>query len=155
MELSLSPRAITMWDFSWLERRWPGTGYEDWDQALDELVERGYNAVRIDAFPHLVAEDPHREWTLNEVWSIQTWGSPDINRVRVQPGLNTFLAKCRQRDVKVGLSSWFRDDLEHTRMKILSAQQMGECWIKTLESIAQGDSDSSIFCVISFRLFRG
>ncbi|MBN1791595.1 MAG: cellulase, partial [Bacteroidales bacterium] len=26
----ISPRAITMWDFSWLERRWPGAGYEDW-----------------------------------------------------------------------------------------------------------------------------
>lgn len=24
----ISPRAITMWDFSWLERRWPGAGYE-------------------------------------------------------------------------------------------------------------------------------
>src|SRR5271165_5395009 len=35
------PRAIAMWDFSWLERRWPGAGYEDWDQALDELAVRG------------------------------------------------------------------------------------------------------------------
>ena len=35
------PFAITMWDFSWLERRWPGAGYENWDLALDELVERG------------------------------------------------------------------------------------------------------------------
>ena len=26
----ISPRAITMWDFSWLERRRPGAGYEDW-----------------------------------------------------------------------------------------------------------------------------
>ena len=32
------PLALTMWDFSWLERRWPGAGYEDWDLALDELV---------------------------------------------------------------------------------------------------------------------
>jgi hypothetical protein len=32
------PLAITMWDFSWLERRWPGAGYEDWDLALDGLV---------------------------------------------------------------------------------------------------------------------
>lgn len=24
----ISPRAITMWDFSWLERRWAGAGYE-------------------------------------------------------------------------------------------------------------------------------
>lgn len=44
-----------MWDFSWLERRWPGAGYENWDLALDELCERGYNAVRIDAYPHLLA----------------------------------------------------------------------------------------------------
>ena len=31
------PLAITMWDFSWLERRWPGAGYDDWDLALDGL----------------------------------------------------------------------------------------------------------------------
>ena len=49
------PLAITMWDFSWLERRWPGAGYEDWDVALDELRARGYDAVRIDAYPHLLA----------------------------------------------------------------------------------------------------
>jgi hypothetical protein len=41
------PRAITMLEFSWIERRWAGAGYEDWDRALDELKERGYNAVRI------------------------------------------------------------------------------------------------------------
>src|SRR5579871_4570983 len=35
------PRAITMWEFSWIERRWPGAGYEDWDKALDELKDRG------------------------------------------------------------------------------------------------------------------
>jgi hypothetical protein len=35
---TVSPRAITMWDFSWLERRWPGAGYEDWDKALSELT---------------------------------------------------------------------------------------------------------------------
>jgi len=36
------PLAIAMWDFSWLERRWPGAGFEDWDRSLNELVERGY-----------------------------------------------------------------------------------------------------------------
>jgi len=48
------PLAITMWDFSWLERRWPGAGYEDTALALDELKARGYDAVRIDAYPHLI-----------------------------------------------------------------------------------------------------
>ena len=51
------PVAIAMWYVSWLWRRYPGGGFEDWDRALDELEERGYNAVRIDAFPHLVARD--------------------------------------------------------------------------------------------------
>lgn len=31
--------AITMWDFSWIERGWPGASYENWDQALDELTD--------------------------------------------------------------------------------------------------------------------
>ncbi len=85
--MNLTPVAIAMWDFSWLERRWPGAGFEDWDQALDELAERGYNAVRIDAYPHLVAENPLKEWTLIPVWDQQAWGSPDINKVCVQPAL--------------------------------------------------------------------
>jgi sugar phosphate isomerase/epimerase len=131
----IKPRAITMWDFSWIERTWPGAGYEDWDRALKELKERGYNAVRIDAFPHLVAEDPQKIWTLNEVWSIQNWGSPDINKVQIQPNLNTFIAKCKDQGIKVGLSSWFRKDLDNTRMKIVTAEKHAEIWIKTLQSI--------------------
>ena len=71
----ISPRAITMWDFSWLERRWPGAGYEDWDQVLDELSERGYNAIRIDAYPHLIAENPMKKWLLKEVWNQQEYGA--------------------------------------------------------------------------------
>ena len=109
-----------MWDFSWLERRWPGAGYEDWDKVLDELSVRGYNAVRIDAYPHLIAEDPMKEWTLFPVWDQQARGSPDINKVRVQPALNLLIAKCKKRNVKVGLSTWYREDTDNTRMYYLS-----------------------------------
>ena len=55
---AVRPRCITMWDFSWIERRWPGAGYEDWPQVLDELRERGYDAIRLDAFPHFIATEP-------------------------------------------------------------------------------------------------
>lgn len=129
------PRAITMWDFSWLERRWPGAGYEDWDKVLSELTIRGYNAVRIDAYPHLLADNAEKEWTLKEVWSIQNWGSPDVNKVSIQPNLNEFIAICKKYDVKVGISSWYREDMENTRMKITTPEKHAEIWIKTLDSI--------------------
>jgi hypothetical protein len=132
------PLAITMWEFSWLERRWPGAGYEDWDQALSELVERGYDAIRIDAFPHLIYEDPEREYLLLPHWSTQDWGSPEINRVQVQPNLNLFLERCRAHNVRVGLSSWFRTDEEDVRMKLNSAQKLGEAWLAVLKSLDAG-----------------
>ncbi|TFW21776.1 cellulase-like family protein [Duganella callida] len=128
-------RAITMWDFSWLERRWDGAGYEDWDVALDELAERGYDAVRIDAYPHLVAHGPERVWTLLPQWNTQDWGSPSINRVQVMPALLDFMRACARRGIKVGLSTWYREDQDRTRMKITGPQVMGDYWIRTLERI--------------------
>jgi hypothetical protein len=141
------PLAITMWDFSWLERRWPGAGYENWDLALNELLERGYNAIRIDAFPHLLAEDSGKEWCLKPVWRVQDWGSPALNKIRIQPYLNEFLAKCKEHNIKIGLSSWFREDTENTRMQITSPQIMAEIWIKTLESIKSDGLLETIFYV--------
>ncbi|HTV13336.1 MAG TPA: cellulase-like family protein [Acidobacteriaceae bacterium] len=131
------PRAITMWEFSWIERRWPGAGFEDWDRALDELCERGYNAVRIDPFPHLLGVDPHKEWTLWPEWNTQDWGSPDVNRIVLLPALFEFIGKCRQRGVMVGLSTWYRRDDADTRMKITSPTIMAENWVKTLDLIRQ------------------
>ncbi len=130
-----APLAITMWDFSWLERRWPGAGYEDWDKALDELVERGYNAVRIDAYPHLVANGPTKEWLLLPQWNTQDWGSPDLNRVTVMPALLEFIAKCHQRDIRVGLSSWYREDEQGMRLKISGPDMQADQWVATLGHI--------------------
>lgn len=132
------PRAITMWDFSWLERRWPGAGYEDWDRALDELQERGYDAVRIDAYPHLVANGPaEKTWRLNVLWTQQDWGSPAPIAVCVLPALIEFIGKCARRGVLVALSSWFRDDEDHTRMSIVSPAEMARIWRVTLGHIAR------------------
>ncbi len=129
------PLAITMWDFSWLERRWPGAGYEDWDTALDELKQRGYNAVRIDAYPHLIAAGADREWTLLPQWNQQDWGAPAKCRVRVQPGLNEFIAKCAERSIVVGLSTWFREDVGKERMKVRGPRDLGLVWKAALDSI--------------------
>jgi hypothetical protein len=145
MESNIKPLAITMWDFSWLERRWSGAGYEDWDKVLDELIERGYNAVRIDAFPHLVADDPFKEWTLLPVWDQQVWGSPAINKIIVHPSLNNFISKCKVRKIKVGLSSWYREDSDNIRMKINTPEKMANNWIKVLEML---DKDNLLDAVL-------
>lgn len=138
--------AITMWDFSWVERRWPGAGYEDWDLALDELAERGYNAVRIDAFPHFVANQPEKERTLIPVWNQEDWGSPSLNRITILPELTAFIAKCRDRNIMVGLSSWFREDEAQLRMKISTPEIMAAWWIETVRVIeAAGLMDAILF----------
>ncbi len=129
---TIAPYAITMWDFSWLERRWPGAGYEDWDQVLDELVERGYNAVRIDAYPHLVSADPYQNWELLPMWTQNTWGAQSITHVQVVPALIEFIGKARDRGVAVALSSWFRRDRADVRMQIDSSARMAAIWIDTL-----------------------
>ena len=140
------PLAITMWDFSWLERRWPGAGYEDWDLALDGLAARGYDAVRIDAYPHLVSLDPARTWEILPCWNQQEWGAPALVRVQVQPALNEFIRACARRGIAVGLSTWFREDRENSRMRIGSPQDLGAIWKAALDTIAaDGLLDSLLY----------
>jgi hypothetical protein len=141
------PLAITMWDFSWLERRWPGAGYENWEQVLDELKERGYDAVRIDVYPHLLAEDPNKEWTLKPCWNQQIWGSPALNKVVIKENLIAFLTNCKEKNIQVGVSTWFREDVDNIRMKIKTPEDLGYIWKKTLDIINDAGLIDSILYV--------
>ncbi|MEK0315813.1 cellulase-like family protein [Cohnella sp. 56] len=135
------PAAIAMWDFSWLERRWPGGGYEDWDRALDELQERGYNAVRIDPYPHFIAfGTSDTVWQLPPVWPDLDWGSPAALQLHdVQGNLIVFMEKCKARGLQVGLSTWFREDARNVRMFIHSPQMLADIWKRTLELLGAND----------------
>lgn len=140
------PKAITMWDFSWLERRFPEAGYDDWDNALDGLVERGYDAVRIDAYPHLVSAGPEKDWRLLPIWTCNDWGSPSEIEVQVMPALLEFVRKCRDRGIAVGLSSWFREDTSAQRDLIGSPERHGEIWLSVLRRIDEaGLLDSLLY----------
>jgi len=94
--------ATAMWDFSWLVRR---TGdeaeYADWDRVLDELAERGYNCVRIDAFPHLIAQG--RDGRLVEQFTVLPqsgnfmWGNHKPVQVEPRKALIEFIGKAAER----------------------------------------------------------
>ena len=129
------PQANAMWDFSWIERRYTGADYADWDLVLDELKERGYDAVRIDAFPHLVSIDPGKEWLLVPEWSVHDWGSPGNVKVQIQPNLNIFIEKCAERDLKVMLSTWWRKDKDESVKLINSPAKLARAWKYTLDTI--------------------
>lgn len=136
-----------MWEFSWLERRWPGAGYEDIEAALDQLVDRGYDAVRIDAFPHLVAVDPETEFELLPIWSVHRWGAPMRCRVRIQPHLTDFIAACASRGIVVGLSSWYRRDTSEAWRLLSTPRAEAAAWLKVLDIIDDAGLLDAIFYV--------
>lgn len=136
-----------MWDFSWLERRWPGAGYENIEKAVNELHERGYNAVRIDAYPHLITHDPTATWTIRPCWNQQSWGSPARNKIQIQPHFTHFLKLCQERDIKVGLSTWFQKTEEADLYQIVSPQKHAQIWKDTLDLMAEEDLLDTILYV--------
>ncbi len=145
------PCAIAMWDFSWLERRWEGSGYEDWARALDGLVERGYTAVRIDAFPHLLSQEVaagvDREWDLLPVWNQHDWGAPGPVRIASpRRSLVEFIGLCRDRGVDVGLSTWYRQDTADSRMRLVEPRIQAGQWAAVLDVVvAEGLADSILY----------
>lgn len=79
----------------------------------------------------MIAADSNGKWVLDELWNTQVWGSPDVNIVQVQPALNEFLSKCKERDIMVGLSSWYRRDTTHLERKIKTPEDLADIWIAT------------------------
>ncbi|MBL0915904.1 MAG: cellulase, partial [Sphingopyxis sp.] len=123
-----------------------GGGYDDWDAALDGLLERGYDSVRIDAFPHLIAAGAEREWTLKK-WGDQPWGAPGRVTVRVMPALIDFVSRAHRRGIKVALSTWFREDDTNARMRLADPEQMASAWIATLDTLGRAGLLDSILYV--------
>jgi hypothetical protein len=139
----LSRRFSTaMWDFSWLTRR---TGeeaeYADWEAVLDGLRDRGYDNVRIDAFPHLVA--PGRDGTTPSGGRFTAlpqrprfmWGNHRPVEIVPAQALVTFMAACRDRGITVGLSTWFTPDALGRRDEIVTPADFVRVWSATLEHV--------------------
>lgn len=157
------PLAIAMWDFSWLWRHYNGGGFEDWDKALDGLVERGYDAIRIDVFPHLVAKDFYGN--LQETYkrsktdfSQVLWGNQYSIDFNPRKALKEFLEKCKEREIYVGLSTWFFDEDSKRNEQVESIENFVRVWDETLEFLDENKLLENIIYVDllnEYPLFHG
>jgi hypothetical protein len=104
--------AIAMWDFSWILRHHRYGEFGNWDQVLEGLTTRGYNAIRIDSMPQFIVSHPdgtiQEEFRcVKEGWTPSLWGNDFTTTIRPREALLEFLPKCREYGIRVGLASWF------------------------------------------------
>jgi hypothetical protein len=132
------PLAMAMWDFSWILRHHRYGEFEDWDQVLEGLAERGYDAIRIDIMPQYVARDTDGELTeefrsVRKDWAPVKWGNQYTMNFRPREALLEFLPLCREYGVRVGLSSWFVN--HNTGPRKIFNEEGGalRAWKETLE----------------------
>jgi len=153
MRSDLSPHRLTiaMWDFSWLFMHYPGGAFEDFDKVTDELLERGFNTIRIDAFPLIIGKLD----SLNQVITIPgnplfNWGQSDKDRLHspVQE-LISFMEITKSKNINVILSTWgngcneFPDILkDYTDRKIFWG-----AWERTLDILKEKDLLSHVVYV--------
>lgn len=133
-------RAITMWDFSWLLRRFGSEAeYADVGRVLAELAERRYDVVRIDAFPQWIAADSTGAIT-QEIHSVPQhetfmWGNHVPVTVRPRQALVEFLHGLRERGLTAALSTWLTEDATGRSAAIRTPQDLARVWIETLDFI--------------------
>ena len=147
-----SPLAINMWDFTWLTRHYATDPLGDWDRALDELVDRGYNALRIDCFPQLVAAGPDGQRPETSTFSpkklgFAVWGNAWTTTVNPRQDLLDFLGKCRDREVFVGLSTWFWEDADKRNTRIQGLAEFVRVWDETLRFLADHNALNNVVYV--------
>lgn len=142
----LTPRRVTnaMWDFSWLTQHYPGGAFADFDHAADELVERGFNTVRIDAFPLVIGSLKSEKETITLPGDpLANWGMSDRDRDHaIVRELTAFMAAMKQRGLSVILSSWGRDCKQYPeRNQALARDRAGfrKCWERTLDILGSHD----------------
>lgn len=138
--------AIAMWDFSWILRHHPGGSFENWEQVLEGLAERGYDSIRMDCMPQFVAADsdgrlqeafrsvanPHRKKPV-------LWENDRTMTFRPREALMEFLPLCKKYRIKVGLSSWFMRHGVDRKDIFNEAGGLQRAWIETLTFLEQND----------------
>ncbi|HEX6533593.1 MAG TPA: cellulase-like family protein [Gemmatimonadaceae bacterium] len=131
------PLAIAMWDFSWILRHHRYGEFEHWDVVLEQLAERGYDAIRLDVMPQYVAADTDGTVTeefrsVRKGWAPVKWGNYYTMSFRPREALLEFLPMCRRYGMRVALSSWFTNHGTGPRGIFLEEGGALRAWTETL-----------------------
>lgn len=143
--------AIANWDYSWLLR----TSGRDEDEyhllprVMHELAERGFNALRVDAWPHLVAPDregkradefvilPHRQRDLER-------GSREARHVRPHDRLLRLAQAAKAEGISLWLTSWLLPDTLARRSQVRNPDDFVRIWHATLDWLREQDALSQV-----------
>jgi hypothetical protein len=129
----LNPKrlSIAMWDYSWLHCHYPSGTYDDYDRVTDELLERGFNTVRIDSFPWIIGQLTHPdEITTVKGQPLANWGPCDIDRKHaVAQELAAFMTITQRKGIFVILSTWGHAHPEHPEK---NPDNFFQVWERTL-----------------------
>ncbi|MGF1760121.1 hypothetical protein L4D76_19735 [Photobacterium sagamiensis] len=136
--------SVTMFEYSWMVQRTGAQAeYADWDKVLDEVVERGYDCIRIDAFPHVIKKDAEgnrpTEVTFLPIPSAFMWGNHHEVTVNVADGLVEFMQKAKDRGIYVGLSSWYNNTTCDRRGLLTTPEDYAAAWTDVLDLLAEND----------------
>lgn len=109
----LDPRRLTivMWDNAYVMRHGTGGSFEDFDKALDEAVERGYNTLRLDPMPQWIdLADPGKvlHWDDPKI-PYMPWNQNAEVEGPVGEWIIEFVQKARERGLYYTLSAWWFD----------------------------------------------
>ncbi len=148
MRTLLTPRrcTIAMWDYSWLNGHYEGGPFADYDKVMDELLERGFNTVRIEAFPWIVGRLERPEETVTILGQpLANWGPCDRDRPHaVALELAEFMQVAKRKGLYVILSTWGKCCPEYPEK---SPDAFWPVWEKTLSFLAERDLLSHVLYV--------
>lgn len=122
---------MVSWGHDWLMRREAPHGAYRVPQVLDELCERGYNALRVDAFPHLLATGS--DGTHSERFQLlghgNLWLAP-------RKQLLDLASQARSRNLRLWLTSRFLNDTQARRAFVRRPRDFADVWSQTLQLLA-------------------
>jgi hypothetical protein len=130
---------------------------------LSELATRGYNAIRIDCFPQLVAADNDGKIVeefhfLKKDWRPALWGNDASVSVRPRAALAEFLPLCKKYGTYVGLSTWFREDSSSRHDMPRGLGGFTRVWTETIDFLADNNlMDNVVYVDLlnEYPLFHG